>query len=216
MLKAIREFFDALLGRNTAPAPSITQPIFAINNAVVEQEARLGMLPTGFAALSFRNVDSSMFGRLEKEIEELVRIGAETTGTRVERVKDQYNYFWLLLYDPDFEDLVATMHLASSTLEEQGFGRSLLAAAFQFSGEQGAFFWLYNFKRGLFYPFAPRANRTREQTLEMRLKSMMADYLPLEGDHARWYPLWDIPGDPEAPRTQLGGGHEARGPLDGS
>ncbi|MDQ4074745.1 MAG: hypothetical protein M3220_00710 [Chloroflexota bacterium] len=207
MLAKIQDFINSLLGRNMAPKPSVSQPLFAINNAMVEQEARLGVQPTGFAALAFRNVESSMFGRLEKEIQELVKLGAETTGTRVEVVKDEYNYLWLLMYDSDFEDLIATMHLASSTLEEHDFGRTLLAAAFQFKGEQGAFFWLYNFKRGLFYPFAPRPNRTREQTLEMRLKSMMADYLPLETDSSRWYPLWDIPGDPEAAKKQLGKGN---------
>lgn len=205
MLAKLREFFNALLGRGAAPAPSLTKPIFAINTAVIEMEARLNMKPTGFAALSFRNVESSMFGRLETEIEELIKLGAETTGTQVEMVKDEYNYLWLLLYDADFEDLVATMHLASSTLEEHDFGRSLLAAAFQFDGEQGGFFWLYNFKRGSYYPFAPRPNRTRDQTLEMRLKSLLASELPIESDPGRWYPLWDIPGDRHAPHRQIKG-----------
>jgi hypothetical protein len=203
MLAKLHEFWNILLGRNTAPAPAISQPIFAINTAVVEMEARLNVTPTGFAALAFRNVESSMFGRLEQEIQDLVRIGAETTGTDVRMVKDEFNYLWLLLYDQQFEDLVATMHLASSTLEEHDFGRTLLAAAFQFTGSEGAFFWLYNYKRGLYYPFAPRPNRSRDQTLEMRLKSLLANELPIEHDPARWYPLWDIPGDPDAPRRQL-------------
>ncbi|MGH2543926.1 MAG: PspA-associated protein PspAB [Ardenticatenaceae bacterium] len=195
MLAKLRDFINALLGRAMTPAPSISRPIFAINNAAVEQEARLAARPTGFAALAFRNVESSMFERLEGEIRELVRLGSEVTATRVEMVQDKYNYLWLLLHDPDFEDLVATMHLASSTLEEHDFGRTLLAAAFQFEGKDGRFFWLYNFKRGLYYPFAPRTNRTRDQTLELRLKSLMLNVLPLETDPSRWYPLWDIPGD---------------------
>ncbi len=206
MLTALRDLINAILGRGTAPAPAVSKPLFAISNALVEQEARLGIRTTGFAALAFRNVESSMFGRLDEEIQALVRLGAETTGTRVERVKDEYNYLWLLFYDEDFEDLVATMHLASSTLEEHDFGRSLLSAAFQFAGDdEGTFFWLFNFKRGHYYPFAPRPNRTRDQTLEMRLKSIMAPYLPLETDPARWYPLWEIPGDPQAPARQLDG-----------
>lgn len=203
MFARLRDFWDALLGRSTRPAPAISQAIFAINTAHIEMEARLNMVPTGFAALAFRNVESSMFGRLETEIQELIRIGAAATGTDVQVEKDQYNYLWLLLRDDDFEDLVATMHLASSTLEEHDFGRTLLAAAFQFKNESGPFYWLYNFKRGLFYPFAPRPNRARDGTLEMRLKSLLAQELPIEPDTARWYPLWDIPGDPAAPRPQL-------------
>lgn len=203
MFNKIRSLVDSMLGRNIGPAPAISRPLFAISNALLEQEARLDVQATGFAALAFRNVESSMFGRLEKEIEELVQIGAAATGTQIELKRDQYNYLWLLMYDEEFEDLVATMHLASSMLEEHDFGRTLLAAAFQFTGPDGMFFWLYNFKRGLFYPFAPRPNRARDQTLEMRLKSLMATYLPLENDPARWYPLWDIPGDPNVPRKQL-------------
>ncbi|MGB0388885.1 MAG: PspA-associated protein PspAB [Ardenticatenaceae bacterium] len=203
MLDKIREFINALLGRNAAPAPSVSKPLFAINTALIEMEARLGVKPTGFAALAFRQVESSMFQRLESEIQELVKIGAQATQTQIEIKKDEYNYLWLLLYDEQFEDLVATMHLASSTLEENDFGRTLLSAAFQFRGEQGVFFWLYNFKRGLYYPFAPRPNRTRDQMLEMRLKSLLSQELPIESDHTRWYPLWDIPGDREGPRKQL-------------
>ncbi|MCB0078105.1 MAG: hypothetical protein KDD73_11895 [Anaerolineales bacterium] len=199
MFNWLRDFLDALLGRSAAPKPAISEPIFAIGEAQIEQEARLGVRPTGFAALAFRNVSSGMFHRLEQEIQELVRIGAEATGTRVQMETDRFNYMWLLLYDDDFEDLVATMHLASSTLEEHDFGRTLLAAAFQFADErERRFYWLYNFKRGLYYPFAPQPNRTRDSVLEMRLNGLMRDYLPLEGDHARWYPLWDIPGDPSS------------------
>lgn len=212
MLAWLRDFVNALLGRNTAPLPSITNPLFAINTAYVELQARLNIESTGFAALAFRNVESSMFSRLEKEIDELVRLGAASTGTRVEMEKDKFDYLWLMLYDPDFEDLVATMHLASSTLVEQGFDRTLLAAAFQFhSPEHGSFYWLYNFKRGLYYPFAPRPNRTREQTLELRLKSLMGQELPIESDPTRWYPLWDIPGAPDKPARQLGSGGKRGG-----
>jgi hypothetical protein len=199
MLDKLREWINALLGRGGAPAPSLTKPIFAINTAVIEMEARLRVNSTGFAALAFRKVESSMFSRLEEEIRDLVKIGAAATGTEIKIAKDKYNYLWLLLRDPDFEDLVATMHLASSTLEDNDFGRTLLAAAFQFQGrEQGTFFWLYNFKRGSYYPFAPRPNRSRDQTLEMRLKSLLSQELPIEQDTSRWYPLWDIPGDRES------------------
>jgi hypothetical protein len=85
------------------------------------------------------------------------------------------------------------MHLASSTLELNGFDRSLLAAAFQFELDGQRIYWLYNFKRGLFYPFVPKANRERDNILELRLKSLMAQELPIEQDTSRWYPLWDIP-----------------------
>lgn len=203
MLDAIRSWFDAILGRSAVPLAARSADIFALGNAVVELDARLGARSTGFAGLVFREVESTMFGRLEGEIQELVRLGAAATGTTVRQARDAFKYLWLLLEDDDIEDLIATMHLASSTLEEHDFGRTLLAAAFQFESSAGPFFLLYNFKRGHFYPFAPRAERTRDQVLEMRLKSLLGSVLPLEPDPGRWYPLWDVPGT-ATPRGALG------------
>jgi hypothetical protein len=98
------------------------------------------------------------------------------------------------LTDPEFEDLVTTMHLASSTLEEQGFGKALLAALFGFNHpERGKVYLVYNFKRGKFYPFVPRPNHTRDNAFELRIKAVMQNELPIEQELERWYPLWDIP-----------------------
>ena len=43
-------------------------------------------------------------------------------------------YEWLMVHDPDFEDLVTTVHLIGSELKARGFGPQLLAAAFPFEG----------------------------------------------------------------------------------
>jgi hypothetical protein len=192
-MNQLRDFFNSLLGRNALPAPANSEKIFAINTAYIEMQARLNANPTGFAALAFQRIDSSMFGRLEGEITELVRHDAGLAGAYANIAKDQFGYIWLLLKDEEFERLVASMHLASSTLELNGFDRSLLAAAFQFELDGQRIYWLYNFKRGLFYPFVPKANRERDNILELRLKSLMAQELPIEQDTSRWYPLWDIP-----------------------
>ena len=192
-MNALRDWFNALMGRNARPALPQSDKIFAITTAYVELEARLNAKPTGFAALAFQNVESTMFGRLENEIKELLGVDSQIAGSTAEISKDKYNYLWLLLRDSEFERLVASMHLASSTLEEHDFGRALLAAAFQFEVGGLCFFWLYNFKRGMFYPFVPIKDRQRDNVLEMRLKSLMAQELPIEPDPARWYPLWDIP-----------------------
>src|SRR5687768_17243581 len=72
-MQSLRNLFNTLLGRNALPAPAQSEKIFAINTAYIEMQARLDAQPTGFAALAFQRIDSSMFGRLEGEIEELVR-----------------------------------------------------------------------------------------------------------------------------------------------
>jgi hypothetical protein len=194
MFSSVKEFFDALFGRGVGPVASKSEPLFAITTAELTLRTKLDLAPTGRAALAFRGLETSQFQEMEREIRELLQVGARATGTEISTASDQYGYRWVLLSDPEFEDLVTTMHLASSTLEEQGFGKALLAAAFEFRHEErGKVYWLYNFKRGNFYPFVPRANRTRDNAFELRLKALLQDELPIEAAFERWYPLWDIP-----------------------
>ncbi len=52
---------------------------------------------------------------------------------------------------------------------------------------------VYGYKRGTFYPFAPREGKVRDNTLELRVQSMLAHELPLEPELERWYAVWDSP-----------------------
>ncbi|HBY99351.1 MAG: hypothetical protein M5U01_02365 [Ardenticatenaceae bacterium] len=195
MLKSLRDLFSALLGRGTGPVGSHSEPIFAITTATLTLQTTFDLTPTGRAWLAFRQIESGQFQDLEREIRDLLVIGARETGTKVETTRDKYGYVWVVLTDPQFEDLVTTMHLASSTLEEQGFGKALLAALFAFKHpERGTVYFVYNFKRGSFYPFVPRAGHTRDNAFELRLKGIMQGEMPIEQSLERWYPLWDIPG----------------------
>jgi hypothetical protein len=52
---------------------------------------------------------------------------------------------------------------------------------------------VYLFKRGTFYPFVPKGKEQRDTEAELRLRSLVADDLKIEGDLDRWFPLWDLP-----------------------
>ena len=52
---------------------------------------------------------------------------------------------------------------------------------------------VYLAKQGTFYPFAPTGAEQRDNELELRLKGMLADDLPIEPDLSRWFPMWDLP-----------------------
>jgi hypothetical protein len=52
---------------------------------------------------------------------------------------------------------------------------------------------VYLFKRGTFYPFVPKGKEQRDTEEELRLRSLVADDLKIEGDLDRWFPLWDLP-----------------------
>jgi hypothetical protein len=55
---------------------------------------------------------------------------------------------------------------------------------------------VYLYKRGTFYPFAPvpGAGERRDNELELQVRGMLTDDLPVETDLSRWFPVWGTPG----------------------
>lgn len=185
---------DVLFGRTKA-AESNVDALFAISSAYVTLETRHGLTHAGKAAVCFRPVSSSFFDEARQELEELLRVGQKAAHTAYTLGQDDYGYVWVTLRDEEFEDLVAGVHQASMTLGDHGFRDRLLAAVFAFRREegQGEVFWVYSYKLGRFYPFAPTADQRRDVSYEVRLGAVMARDLPILRDHAQWYPLWGIP-----------------------
>jgi len=115
------------------------------------------------------------------------------------QAEDAFGYRWLLLDDPDVEDLVNRVHLVNSLLAEQGWGPQLLCSVFGVVPGSDAdstarpFYLVYLFKRGTFYPFAPDGKDHRDNELELRVRALLGSDLPIEQDLARWFPLWDLP-----------------------
>jgi hypothetical protein len=64
---------------------------------------------------------------------------------------------------------------------------------FGFGGDPGACHLVYLYKRGTFYPFAPRAGERRDNELELRVHGALGSDLPVEEDLSRWFPLWGLP-----------------------
>jgi hypothetical protein len=94
---------------------------------------------------------------------------------------------------------VTTLHVASQTLIDQGYGSQLLFAIFRYNDAQNQpIYWIYNYKRGTFYPFVPRPDshnpaRKRDNAEEMRLAAAIGKELPVENELERWFPVWDLP-----------------------
>ena len=84
---------------------------------------------------------------------------AQPSGSAVETSTDEYGYAWIILRDEDFEDLVVAINTVSSSLEGGGYGDRLLAAVFAFEEEGRPIYFIYNFKRGSFYPFVPAGSK---------------------------------------------------------
>ena len=189
------KWLDVLLGRSK-PAPSKPEQLFAMSTAQVTMEVNLGLTPVEKAGICFRKVESSRFATIASDLRDLLRISSKETETQVETHTDAYGFQWVILTDPQFEDLVATIHLVSQTLQEQGFGTQILAAVFSFrerdSGRE--IYWLYNYKRGTFYPQVPASGQNqRDNAAELRYRAVLEKELPIEPDLDRWFPIWGIP-----------------------
>lgn len=200
-----REFFDALLGRSRLPKAK-PERLFAMTTARFTLESSLGLKPSGVAGLCFKGVESSAYASTREELKEFLAYSAKETETEFRFEMDEYGFLWVLFQDPDFEDLVANLHLVCETLIERGFGKQLLCAVYRFEAGnwekkpgirafmgQKAVYWIFNFKQGTYYPFVPLLGYKRDNSFEFRLRAGMERELPLEMDVKRWYPLWEIP-----------------------
>jgi hypothetical protein len=189
-------FLDALLGgRGKRVKGAAPDRLFAMTTAQVTLDTGLGLKHKGSAGIVFQPLETADFDGIVKETEELLRAGAEDTGTAVESSADEYGYRWLIFRDPDFEDLVVGLNAVSTALEAGGYGDRILAAVFPFADEAGAsVYWIYNYKRGAFYPFVPaKGAQQRDGERELRLKAQIGSELPIEPELERWFPLWGIP-----------------------
>jgi hypothetical protein len=188
-------FLDALLGgRGKKVKGAAPDRLFAMTTANVTLETGLGLKHRETAGIVFQPLGTADFDAIMAETEELVRGTAEETGTELSSHEDEYGYRWLILADPDFEDLVVSLNTISSQLQSSGYGDRLLCAVFAFEEKGKQLYFIYNFKRGAYYPFVPApGDKARDNERELRLKSQIGRELPWEDDVARWFPLWEIP-----------------------
>jgi hypothetical protein len=188
-------FLDALLGGRAkkvkGPAPD---RLFAMTTANVAIETGLGMKHRETAGIVFQPLATADFEGILAETEELLRGTTEDTGTKLRSHEDEYGYRWLILGDADFDDLVVALNTISSQLQNEGYGDRLLCAVFAFEEKGRQIYFIYNFKRGKYYPFVPaKGDKARDNERELRLKSQLENELPFEEDVSRWFPLWEIP-----------------------
>ena len=187
-------FLDALLGGRKKLKTPARDRLFAMTTAQVTMETGLGLKHRTKAGIVFQPIATADFKQIVTDTEELLRGSAEDTGTTIETTEDEFGYRWIVLKDDDFEDLVVSVNVVSSQLEAGGYGDRLLAAVWAFEDEGRPIYFIYNFKRGAYYPFVPApGERQRNNERELQLKAQLENELPLEQELERWFPLWEIP-----------------------
>jgi hypothetical protein len=208
---------DILTGRHAVKGPAPDR-LFAISTAYVALETEHQIVPAGSAAIVFQALATSDFEATIKEMEGLVTATGGDSGTTVSTQDDSYGYRWMILRSPasapSVEDLAVGINAVSGSIETAGHGDRLLCAVFAFddrSGTGGAasgggssarVYFIYNYKRGYWYPFVPARSdgkpqdsdeQERSTERELQIKAQMASELPMEPEIERWFPLWGIP-----------------------
>lgn len=193
----IMDTIRAVLGNSAehdATREADPEDLFGMSTAYMTMEADLGFPNEGSAALCFSSVDSTDFEDTLREVRDILEAGEAETGTSAAIEMDQQGYHWVVLTDSDPEDLVTSIHFAADTFIERGYGSRLLAALFTFEKKSQYVYWVYSFRRGAYYPFAPTRGRERDQSVEFKLQSVLDGELGVEDDTSYWYPMW-----PESP-----------------
>jgi hypothetical protein len=185
---------DALLGRRKLAGPAKHDRLFAITTAYVTLQTSYDIAPAGVAGLVFQPLATADFAQIVRDTEEVLHATGAETGTQVETSDDTFGYRWVVLRDPDVEDLAVGVNSVSESLESGGYGERLLAAVFAFEEDGRPVYFIYNFKRGMYYPFVPAPGTQKRNTeRELQLKAQLGADLPLEPELERWFPLWEIP-----------------------
>jgi len=187
-------FLDAVLGGRKKLKGVAPDRLFAMTTAYVTMQTGLDIQSAGSAGIAFQPIANADFTQILKDAEELLHGTAEESGSELESADDEFGYRWIVLRDSDFDDLVVSLNTISTELQGGGYGDRLLAAVFKFRDKEKDVYFIYNFKRGGYYPFVPApGDKQRDSEHELRLKAQLDKELPFEEDMSRWFPLWEIP-----------------------
>jgi hypothetical protein len=134
-------------------------------------------------------------------MEEVVKATAGEMSATVESTRTtSYGFRWLIVRTPRARSRISSS--ASTRLELDRGRRLRRAAALRGVRVQGrrrrAINFIYNYKRGSWYPFVPgpqpaRELQQRSTERELQLKAQIGGELPIEPELERWFPLWGIP-----------------------
>jgi hypothetical protein len=181
------------MGR-TKPVKANLDALFSLPTAAITLQTAAGFNPTGVGSVCYREAEGAAFAQTQTDI---VALLDADEGPAVERTTDQFGYTWLVVrHDPtDLSALVTDLHAVNTTLEAQGFGPGLLCSLVGFSDPSGRRLGLvYLYKQGTFYPFAPQDGQRRDNILELQIRDLVTNDLPVEPQLNRWMPVWGAPG----------------------
>jgi hypothetical protein len=188
--------WTTLTGRSK-PVRANLDALFSLPSAAITLQTSMGFTPSGVGSVCYRAAEGAAFAQTQKDVVELLDNDDDPD---VEQSTDDFGFTWLLARQPpdDLAALVTDLHTVNTSLEEQGFGPSLLCSLVGFTDVAGRRLGLvYLYKQGTFYPFAPQPEQgpqRRDNLLEIQVRDLVGGDLPVEKQLNRWMPLWGAPG----------------------
>ena len=184
------KFWESVLGRRKPPRNNL-DALFSLPSAAITLQTAAGFTPTGVGAVCYREAEGSAFAATQADI---VAMLDNDEDPDLEKTTDAFGFTWLVARQDDLAALVTDLHAINVGLEAQGFGPSLLCSAVAFRDPAGRSLALvYLYKQGTFYPFAPVDGQRRDNLLEMQVRDLLKNELPIEPQLSRWMALWDAP-----------------------
>lgn len=174
-----------------ASAAERRRPLLALRDGAAALGEHDGSATAGVAALVAGPARVEQLQALEATLAKVAR----SQGSTIEAHDDEYAFRWLIVRAEKLDALLDTIDALAGTLSNAGEGDRLLCAVFAFDGPDGAALELvYNFSRGLWYPFVADGDaRQHLGEREDELAETLADTLPIEPELERWFPLWSMP-----------------------
>ena len=185
-------FLDSILGRSTPPAADL-DVLFSVPQAALSLEVA-GFTAIGQGSVCFRDAEGQVDDGVVTDARQLI---ATDTAATVDLTDDEHGFRWLTVTRAagDVTGLVTDLHAANSSLVDAGFGGGLLCSTVVFKAPDGGPCALvYLFKQGTFYPFVPLAGRRRDNALELQVRGLVGEDVPVESKLDRWLALWGAPG----------------------
>jgi hypothetical protein len=185
-------FLDSILGRSKPPEADL-DVLFAVPQAVISMQLE-GFAPTGSGSVCFRDMEGQADDKAMADAEQII---TSSPGSTVTRSDDRFGFHWLTVTraDADVSALVTDLHAVNSSLADAGFGTALLCSTVAFTTPDSKPLGLvYLYKRGTFYPFAPDGGERRDNALELQVRGVVADDVPIEPDLTKWLAIWGAPG----------------------
>jgi hypothetical protein len=117
---------NTILGR-TKPVQSNLDALFALPSASITLQSAANQSCSGHGGVCYKPPSGQGFEDMQAEVVKLLSMDGTPDFRQAE---DSYGYHWLVVENPDIEELVTQIHVVNSSLADSGWGPQLLCSVF--------------------------------------------------------------------------------------